>query len=101
MNATNNLRYPDTKPGMSVDDFKKWTVAQLKEYLGDRGINRDGLKVANAYGANRIPVYTFISVIRPAGPITESITVFGPRADYKICLFIFSLMFTRKIVDGC
>ena len=22
MNATNNLRYPDTKPGMSVDDFK-------------------------------------------------------------------------------
>ena len=54
MSAKNNLRYSDTKPGMSVDDFKKWTVAQLKEYLGDRGINRDGLKeklVANAYGA--------------------------------------------------
>ena len=54
MSAKNNLRYPDTPPGMSIDDFRKWIVTQLKEFLGDRGINRDGLKeklVTNAYAA--------------------------------------------------
>ena len=59
MSARNNLRYPDTTAVMPVDDFKKWTVAQLKEYLGDRGINRDGLKeklVANAYGAYTLDI---------------------------------------------
>ena len=54
MSTNNGLRYPDTTPGMSIGDFKKWTVSQLKEFLGDRGINRDGLKekvVINAYSA--------------------------------------------------
>ena len=48
------LHYPDTKPGMIIDDFRRWTCPQLEEYLGDRNINRDGFKgklVANAYGA--------------------------------------------------
>ena len=44
MSTNNGLRYPDTTPGMSIGDFKKWTVSQLKEFLGDRGINRDGLR---------------------------------------------------------
>ena len=47
-------RYPDTKPGMTIEDFRGWTVSQLKEFLGDRGINKDGLKeklVKNVYGA--------------------------------------------------
>ena len=35
------LRYPDTKPGMNIEDFRRWTCPQLKEYLGDRNINRD------------------------------------------------------------
>ena len=59
MSSTNNLRYPVTTSGMSIDDFKKWTVAQLKDYLGDRGINRDGLKeklAANAFGAYRLDI---------------------------------------------
>ena len=51
------VRYPDTKPGMDIDDFRRWTCLQLKEYLGDRTINRDGLKdklVANAYGTYKL-----------------------------------------------
>ena len=47
-------RYPDTKPGMTIEDFRGWTVSQLKEFLGDRGINKDGLKeklVKNVYDA--------------------------------------------------
>lgn len=52
MSATNDLRYPNT-----VWYVYKWSVAQLKEYLDDRGINRDGLKdklVANAFGVYRL-----------------------------------------------
>ena len=48
------LHYPDTKPGMIINDFRRWTCPQLNEYFGDCNINRDGLKgklVAIAYGA--------------------------------------------------
>ena len=43
----------------SLDDFKKWTVVQLREFLGDCDINKDGVKeklVANAYGAYELDI---------------------------------------------
>ena len=78
MSTNNGLRYPDTTPGMSIGDFKKWTVSQLKEFLGDRGINRDGLKeklVINAYSA-----YTLDLPAENVDPQTEERQVMH---DYK------------------
>ena len=48
--CTPGLRYPDIKAGMPRDDFKKWTIVQLREFLGDHCINKDGNKVNKAYG---------------------------------------------------
>lgn len=48
-----NGKYPETTEGMSIDDFERWTVAQLQEYLSDRCINKSGNKpklVKNVYG---------------------------------------------------
>ena len=54
MSMQPNLRYPDTKPGMTLDHFKEWTIVQLRKYLSDRCINKTGDKlrlVKNVYGA--------------------------------------------------
>lgn len=51
-------------PGMnnlSYDDFSRWRVPELKEYLRDRGLKTTGRKVelvALAYGANQMGVDT-------------------------------------------
>ena len=81
MSATNNFRYPVPTPGMSIHDFKKWTVAKLKDYLGDRGINRDGLKeklAANAFGAYRLDL--------PAEYTDAQTEENQVKSDYKIKL---------------
>ena len=42
---------------MTREDFKCWTVAHLKEHLGDRCVNKDGNKeklLDNAYGAYKL-----------------------------------------------
>lgn len=47
-------KYPKTVPGMAMEDFKKWNLAQLQDYLADRCINKTGNKaklVENVYGA--------------------------------------------------
>ena len=47
-------RYPAVTGNMSVEEFSKWTINRLQEYLGDRCVNRTGNKaklVENAYGA--------------------------------------------------
>ena len=78
MSTNNVLRYPDTTPGMSIGDFKKWTVSQLKEFLGDRGINRDGLKeklVINAYSAYALDL--------PAENVDPQIVERQVMHDYK------------------
>ena len=46
---------------MSIEDFKKWTIPQLSNYLADRCINKSGNKeklVTNVFGAylQKIPV---------------------------------------------
>ena len=53
--------HPETQAGMTKEDFAKWTVADLSQYLADRCINRSGNKeklVDNVYGAyvQKLPV---------------------------------------------
>ena len=46
---------------MSYDDFSRWKVPELKEYLRERGLKTTGRKVelmALAYGANQMGVDT-------------------------------------------
>ena len=46
---------------LSYDDFSRWKVPELKEYLRDRGLKTTGRKVelvALAYGANQMGVDT-------------------------------------------
>ncbi len=45
---------------MNIEDR---TVSQLREYLGDREVNRDGLKeklVVNVYGEGQITLKKFV-----------------------------------------
>ena len=45
---------PDTPAGLTKEDFKRWNMAQLGQYLSDRCINKTGNKeklVDNVYGA--------------------------------------------------
>ena len=51
---SSKIVYPDVVKGMSTNDFKKWTVPQLSQYLADRCINMSGNKdklVENVFGA--------------------------------------------------
>ena len=57
---------PKTKDGMTREDFGKWTVAELSQYLSDRCINKSGNKeklVENVYGAylQKLPI-TFTDI---------------------------------------
>lgn len=52
--CNNKIVYPDPVKGMSINDFKKWTLPQLSQYLADRCINKSGNKdklVENVFGA--------------------------------------------------
>ena len=56
------LLYIKTDMGdLSYDDFSRWKVPELKEYIRDRGLKTTGRKVelvAFAYGANHMGVDT-------------------------------------------
>lgn len=46
-------QYPNVTPNMTKVDFNKWTVAQLQDFLADRGINKSGNKqklIENVFG---------------------------------------------------
>ena len=52
---------PDTTEGMTIEDFRKWTVPQLTQYLSDRCIIKSGNKkklIENVYGAytQKLPI---------------------------------------------
>ena len=51
---------------LSYDDFSRWKIPEVKEYLRDRGLKTTGRKVelvALAYGANQMGVDTKMSSI--------------------------------------
>ena len=87
----NCRRYPALTVGMTVDDFKAWTINQLYEFLADRCINKTGNKaklVENAYGA-----YCMNLPISASDPQEEKLQI---EQDAKSKLILENGMVTLK-----
>ena len=92
--------YPDVTAGMTINDFKSWTITQLHEFLSDRCINKTGNKaslVQNAYGA-----YCMNLPVAATDPQEEKLQI---EEDAKNKLILDDGMVTLKnpstLIDNC